>query len=433
MTLEHKILRAFLNKECYDKNRKYFTNVSDGLKPWLDTIDWWQKHKESSLSPQDLFDLHTTMFNPVATKKQLDDFRLTYSLINDAEVNLELVDTIINENHKQGLMASAAEKLTKMSEQGTSDISAIVKEIEFLNKLGANKGEYTPMDITAEMMVETVAHQGRWKLHLPVLQEKIGGIGPGVFGLIAARPNGGKSLAAISMCFHPEGFAAQGARIAYIANEELVQRHKSRAVCAFTGFESSVLSTASRILMEARIRERKGEVFDAELKAKAVADIERFNQASVEFDKAVGSNVLFYHETGMDYRNIEKLIEEQKPDIVIIDQLDKLHVGGDGAGHEKMRILYTSMREYSSNHGVAIIGICQASDAAAGRKYFSFDALEHSKTGKGAELDLCICIGLEDLSEDNNVRYFYLAKNKLTGNESSGSYIIDKQRSRMVV
>jgi hypothetical protein len=97
-----------------------------------------------------------------------------------------------------------------------------------------------------------------------------------------------------------------------------------------------------------------------------------------------------------------------------------------------MRVLYTTMRENTVNYDCAIIGVCQASDSASGKKYFGFDCLEHSKTGKAAELDLCICIGAEDLLKDNNMRYFYIAKNKLTGREETGSYMIDKERSQML-
>lgn len=430
--LEHKILKAFLNRDCYDANRKYLTKVSTGMQPWFDTVDWWHSNKTTSLTVDDLYDIHVNMFNPVATKQQRELIDQAFTLINLADANSEVVQTLINEKFRQDRMASASEKLIKLYQKGSSDVSEIVKELGELNELSADGKEFPPLVITAEQMVETTALTGRWKFHLPVLQDKIGGIGPGVFGLIAARPNSGKSLAAISLCFHPEGFAAQGARIAYIANEELVHRHKSRAVCCYTGFDYGVLSNASRVLIEIKVRERKGEPINEEIKNKALADIDKFNEAAQRFDEAFKDSVMFYHETGMPYQSIEKLIEEQKPDIVIIDQLDKLYIHGDNPGHEKMRVLYTAMREYSANHGVAILGVCQASESAAGRRYFSFDALEHSKTGKGAELDLCICIGQDDLHEDNNVRYFYLAKNKLTGNESSGSYMIDKQKSRMV-
>jgi len=430
--LEHKILKALLNKETYENNRKLLGTISTGMQPWFNTLDWWHTNKQTSLTVDDLYDVHTKMFNPVATKQQLELIDQTFELIKSVEVNEEVVLTLINEKHRQDKMANAAQKLIRLSEKGDSDVTEILKDIEAIKT--TNSGVlFPPMTISAEEMLDTVANQGRWKFHIPVLQEKIGGIGPGVFALIAARPNGGKSLAAISSCFHPEGWAAQGARIAYIANEELVKRHKSRAVCCYTGFDSSVLANASRMMVEIRVKEAKGEAVEPVVKEKVLADIAAWNEAAARFEAAFKDSVMFYHETGMPYANIEKLIEEQKPDIVIIDQLDKLHVGGELPSHEKMRILYTNMREYSTNHGVAIVGICQASDAAAGRKYFSFDALEHSKTGKGAELDLCICIGLEDLYEDNNVRYFYLAKNKLTGNESSGSYMINKNMTRMVV
>ena len=77
------------------------------------------------------------------------------------------------------------------------------------------------------------------------------------------------------------------------------------------------------------------------------------------------------------------------------------------------------------------MGVSQASDEASGKKFFGFESLEGSKTGKGAELDLCICIGAENLQQDSGNRYFFVPKNKLTGWEGTGAYMINREMSRM--
>ena len=139
------------------------------------------------------------------------------------------------------------------------------------------------------------------------------------------------------------------------------------------------------------------------------------------------------HAIGLPYRELGDIIAEHAPDIVLVDQIDKLHVhGADIPTHEKMRTIYTNTRECAVKYNCAIGGVSQASEAASGKKFFGFDALENSKTGKGAELDLCICIGMENLDNDTNIRYFKLAKNKLTGDESTGSFLINKEQSRIL-
>lgn len=401
--LEHQILSAFLDKNCYESNRKYLTTISDGMKPWFATLDWWHENHTSSLTVEQLHNLHLSR-HPVANNHQKQLFAKTADLIAQTQVNPEVVGVIIENKYRSERLGEFADKLIQLSEgRSKIELAQVLRDLEEFNVGVKQTHEFPPLLITADEMLEASLKQGRWKFHLPVWQDMIGGIGPGVFGLLAARPNAGKSLSAISSCFHPLGWAAQGAKIVYKGNEEAIHRTKHRAICCYSGMNYKDTKT----------------------------DPEKFRKAVGEFEERFKDNVIFYHKTGLLYTKVENLLEEHKPDILIIDQLDKLHVPGDTVAHEKMRVLYTTMRENSVNYGTAIIGVSQASDAASGKKYFGFDALEHSKTGKAAELDLCICIGAENLQDDNNVRYFYIAKNKLTGREETGSYMINKEQSRM--
>jgi KaiC/GvpD/RAD55 family RecA-like ATPase len=403
--LEHQILKALLNKAIYAKYREN-ARLSDGLKPWVQTLDSWFSTHDTDISCDDLYTLHIAR-HPVMTKVQKDLVDAAYNILKETEVNLEVIEELLLIKKQQEQYMSWAERLVRLGEtRGTpEDFLAIKEEIEKFDALAKTGSEFPPLEITADEMLEASIKQGRWKFNLPVIQEKTGGIGPGVFVLSAGRPNSGKSLFCISSSFAPEGFIEQGAKVVYLGNEEAIHRTKHRAICSWSGMEYKFSKQNPSL----------------------------FKEKASDFDTKFKDSAIFIHRVGVPYYDIEKLLKEHSPDVLVLDQIDKLYVKGDAPMHEKTRVVYTTIREYSVAYNCAIIGVCQASEAASGKKYFGFDALEHSKTGKAAELDLCICIGKEDLQEDNNVRYFYLPKNKLTGDESSGSFMINKEMSRLEV
>ena len=718
--LEQQIFKTLLVKDIYDKYRDV-AHLSDGLRPWLATVDAWFENHDASISLEDVYQLHIAR-HPVATSGQRSLMETTFNLLKDTEVNPEVIEELLLVKKQQEQYMHWAERLVKLGETRGSpeDFLTIKEEMEKFDAFVITGQEFPPLNITADEMLEACVKQGKWKFNLPIIQEKTGGIGPGVFALTGARPNCfsadtqiltdagwkyfyniedddlvyqveedgkgtfvkptakvsfdtsesllsiqdsrgrcdmlvtkdhdvvirrkntrqfekvsalsfkpsgntshvmaapiaaegrgltpferfliayqadgsgprkgctgarghvsvafnfskerkkvrlrnilndtgliwkeftgwknrenystfyvqlpetpsktfawvdlcsigtiwarefieelsywdatrrkegrikydtkeqlnadvvqavsvlagyrsiikkknpykphhsfnysmhilphldnietrnftktetqykgvvycvtvpsgkilvrreglpfvsgncGKSLFCISSAFGPGGWLEQGAKVVYLGNEEAIHRTKHRAICAYSGMENKQTKLSP----------------------------EDFKLNVLKFDENFKEKAIFIHRAGLPYYDVEKLIKEHTPDILIIDQIDKLQVKGDAPMHEKTRVVYTTMREYSVSHNLAIIGVCQASEAAHGKKFFGFDALEHSKTGKAAELDLCICIGKEALEEDNNVRYFYLAKNKLTGDVSTGSFTIDKERSRLEV
>ena len=107
-----------------------------------------------------------------------------------------------------------------------------------------------------------------------------------------------------------------------------------------------------------------------------------------------------------------------KPDILIIDQLDKLNVSGTFARtDEKLREIYLKFREICKRHDVFGIGISQASADAENKTNVTYAMMENSKTGKAAEADLIIGIGKSDITDNQRYsrRYLTISKNKLTG------------------
>jgi replicative DNA helicase len=133
--------------------------------------------------------------------------------------------------------------------------------------------------------------------------------------------------------------------------------------------------------------------------------------------KDIKSNVKIVDTVNWDLDQIDAYCDAHKPDIVIVDQLDKIGVRGNFARtDEKLRAIYTGAREVAKRHDCCIIAISQASAEAQGRAELTFDMMENSRTGKAAEADLIIGIGQQNVVDSEAVlRTLCVSKNKITG------------------
>jgi replicative DNA helicase len=137
--------------------------------------------------------------------------------------------------------------------------------------------------------------------------------------------------------------------------------------------------------------------------------------------KAIEDRLIMNDVQDWDLTKIEAYISMQKPDVLIIDQGDKVHISGNySASHERLRELYRSLREVAKRYNCALLTVSQASADAKGRTRLSPFDMEGSKIGKAAETDLIIGIGKHeagdvDDSEPDTTRYLTVSKNKLSG------------------
>jgi len=240
----------------------------------------------------------------------------------------------------------------------------------------------------------------KWKFNIPVLKERVGGIGGGNLMIAFARPETGKTAFWVSLCAGPEGFAEQGAKVHAFINEEPAIRTQMRAISCYTGM------TREEIIQEKDIAKRVW----AEIK----------------------NNIRMFDTVDWSMEDIDSHCEKHKPDIIVIDQLDKVNVTGTFARtDEKLRKIYTNVREIAKRRNCAVIAISQASADAHNRDSISFDQMENSKTGKAAEADLIIGIGRNaNKDTENKVRILCVSKNKINGYHGEPPCTIRRSISR---
>jgi replicative DNA helicase len=205
----------------------------------------------------------------------------------------------------------------------------------------------------------------------------------GHFGIIFARPETGKTT---FVSFLTERFLRQGLTVAVWGNEEPAVRTKLRIIQSYFKATRKELS--------------EGRGGFAEVWHKEIAD-------RLHVLDCVGTTI----------QEIDDWCKINKPDVVFIDQLDKVKIGGKfNRGDEKLKEIYLQAREIAKRNKCLVWGVSQASAEAEGMKNVEYQYLDNSKTGKAGEADLIIGIGKrnDDQGRDG-LRHICISKNKQNG------------------
>ncbi len=321
--------------------------------------------------------------NPTATRAKLDNIEFILDSLKEiTEIKLDVAKEIIQKvwiteagrqiaqigidivNGKTASFSKAREIIEKI-EQGTisngDDLQQVSDDIE---------------EILNEIKVTT-----KWAYNIKVLAEHASGLGPGIFEGVFSRVETGKTAFAVSLVASPGGFCDQGAIVHYYGNEEAVARTKGRAIMAYTGMP----------LMELSLK---------------------IPEAKQIYGK-INKGLKFFECKGRNISDISAHINKHTPDIVVVDQLDKLDITGSFAREdERLGELYIRFRDILKN--CAGIALSQANADAEGKTLLATTNMAAARTSKAAECDVLIGIGKSSLHAENT-RILNLIKNKITG------------------
>jgi len=252
----------------------------------------------------------------------------------------------------------------------------------------------------------------KWHFNLAGLDAVVGPIGPELFCVLAGPVNSGKTLMGISFVYGPGGFLEQGAKVLHIGNEENMDRTLLRGVSSYTGFTYT-----------------GGE--DSEL-----LDPKNEAKAQVMWDK-ISRNIYPINAVGMDFVKLSRITRQVKPDIILLDMLDKVHTKGKfNRSDEALGSIYEHARELGKLHKCAVLGVSQTSAESFGKLYYGFDKLAGSRVEKAANADLIFLLGKQmtefDGQGDSPHRVINIAKAKSTANGKIITCSIQPTLSRLV-
>lgn len=387
-----KLLKCLLVKEFFDKYKHKLSTelfVADSnAKNLYNTLSRAYQTIQNDLTVDSLKELHFT-YNPALSESNKQVLEQLFYNLKSLNITDETSEIVLKQAIEQNLWT----KLSNIAIDGGIGLSCDVYSAQNIldnikEGIVLDRDIKTVTDDIEELLSMSDQNQ-KWKFNLPTLVPLVEGIGPNIFTLIAARTNAGKTSLTSAFVAQPEGFLDQGAHVTWVATEESAWKTKLRMLSSHTGLA-------------------KNDIRGLKLKAAQ----ESFNKIK---DNLHVLDVVKYSIEELDAYLKDRI---HPTDILIVDILDKLMSKGSGSQDvERLGELYMMFRELLKKYNIAGIGTCQASIDADDELYFGTEALANSKTAKGGELDLCLCLGMkkDPGGEELGKRTLNVAKNKISG------------------
>ena len=389
--MNKELIQLLLNKEFYESNKHRVRNSmfdDSDYKPIYKSIVRAHEITDDDITPQDVAEIYE-VDNPAETRAKKDNIRILLRELAEATpLSISVAEEVLSRVWKKEIGRDIANIGTQISHGLIHDLSSIKRLIEKTSEDFTPQIDIKPCTKDVFELLKETEDDTRWTFNVRALRDKIPGVAGGELMILFARPETGKTAAHVSLCYGPEGFAEQGASVHTFVNEEKASRTMLRAMSSFTGVT-------------------KEEIYED---PKFVANEWRI----------IHDNVNMYDAQGVSIEQIDAYCENHKPDVLVVDQLDKVQVFGNfSRTDEKLREIYTQAREIAKRHNTALIAISQASADAEGNTRLNPSEMEGSKTGKFAEADIIIGIGKHDTSgiddEPDYTRHLTVGKNKITG------------------
>lgn len=241
----------------------------------------------------------------------------------------------------------------------------------------------------------------KWGFTMPVesLRMHMRPMRPGDFGIVAGRPDSGKTSFLTACATHwarelPKLYPSEYRPIIWLNNEGPGGKIKLRLHMA------AMAKTLSQLIAMMN----------------AGVDLQE------EFGRYIGGNphnILVIDVHGFWEHEIEELIDQLHPSVVIFDMIDHIRFGGElvNAGNRTDQILeqmYDWGRQTGVRKGFLPVATSQISADGEGLAFPGMGMLKDSKTGKQGACEWQLMIGKTSNPDQDNLRFLGLPKNKLS-------------------
>lgn len=206
----------------------------------------------------------------------------------------------------------------------------------------------------------------------------------------------GKTLFSLNMV---RGFMEHGYKVLYVANEDPVSDLIERFLVCLTG----------RTKWEVR---------------------KRYDKAQAMAEKLGWDRVVWAPLSPGTLLEIKMLLDEHKPDILIVDQIRNLDTG-DKDYVRTLEKAAQGMRVFAQRYNLLAISITQAADSATGRAVLRRGDIDNSNVGIPGTADLMLGIGATEEQEFENIRVLSFPKNKISGNKAPLHVLINHKNMRV--
>jgi len=344
--------------------------------------------------------LHKLKRNSIKNVQQYED--ILYGFTHDiSTINIQdeivkfkleqtsdlLVEQLVSEDPNK------AEKVRELIElYDTYDSGSITATQAEVSKL------FTNVDIAD--LLEPFSDANLIPIYPAGLNAKIGGgVTKQSHIVIFARPEIGKSLFAINM---GSMMAIRGKRVTFVEMEDPTAATHLRFVSCLTGISRDELRGDPALLPKAR-------------KLLAARGYE---------------NITVCETANGTPRELERIIQETRPDILFVNQLRQLKFKGVDGEVALLARAGNTMRNLAKKYDIVTVSIHQAADEADGKLTLDLRDMYMSKTALQGDIDLALGIGANQEFYDNHRRMISVCKNK-NGWHGKHPVLINEQLSRV--
>lgn len=220
----------------------------------------------------------------------------------------------------------------------------------------------------------------------------LGGATPGDTILVFGRPEAGKTLFTVNMV---AGFLKYGRKVLYVGNEE------------------GTYKTRKRIINN--LSNRDNDAYEADPEG----TIEIANQKGLE-------NLYICHMQPGSPAEIEELVKEVRPDVVVVDQIRNLMLTGKGNDKltDRLGALATEMRSLANRYQFLSVSVTQAGDKTErhGQEpppWLTLSDIADNRTSLAAQFDVIIGLGCTEELRSQGNRAVSFCKNKLSDKDDA--------------
>lgn len=299
---------------------------------------------------------------------------------------------ILQQMHEITLGAAIGNIAVEFEEGNVHDVAGAITEALDRYRIDSGiKGHAYVEDSIWDLLKDEQSDSGlKWRVHC--LNEAMRPLRGGDFGIVAARPDQGKTT---FLAAEATGFARQlpeERNVLWLNNEGKGSRIKPRLYQSALDFTLDQLvamsgSPETRDRLIAMYREAVG----GRLDKIRIVDIHGYSTFQVE-----------------------TLIEENNPGVVIFDMIDHIRgFGGEARTDLQLEEMYKWARERCVKYDMVGLASSQISNEGDGMQYPTLGMLKDSKTGKQGACDFQLMIGSVNDVNLRASRYLSLPKNKL--------------------
>lgn len=406
------IIRVLMNREDYDKYRKYIPESSTTREEWkiIQGIDKYYSDYPKVTAIEEDFKTFFSLVFPEGRKVMSSSSSGLYSDMLDRLLDDEdgEEDESITDIRKALLDVrwknTISEKVLDVTagESTLGDVYSLMEEWKREVELDtdAEKGLIDFSDIKG--MIRRTLGAGGLDWALAELRIALGPLRKSNFIIVGGRPDSGKTTFLANNAVYMAGqLPDEPARVLWFNNEGDGEAVGLRIIQSALSIDTETLNS-----------------IDAE----------------AEYSKVMSpkDKIMMKDDSSLTVADAERLITKFQPDLIIFDQLWKVYGFERKSSNDVTRIsnLFNWARGISKDYA-PVITVHQLDGSAEGVKWVDQSHFHMSKTGIQGEADAIITIGRTGDDKESNMRFIYVPKNKLPGGPKSdpsrrnGKFIVE--------